>query len=281
MAHDIYICHSSEDQKLADEICQFSENNNFKCWIAPRDIRNGGDMADEIKEAIINSRIIIFLRSEKSQESDFIMNEIREAFSHNKPILSVSIDDSIPDAELNFYLKNNEWFNGESLILGGGWSRLLEDITQLMPSFEEDGLSEGVVKDADNASSSEIYENGNPLIFLSYNINDSAIVRHEINMLSMNDYEASENIDNSSLSIVYLSKNSIKSCMDDIKNAFSKDIPIILVYLEELKLKFGLSFKVKYKSKINGLEDCSIKRYLLDDDSYYESLFKLIKDLKL
>ena len=70
----------------------------------------------------------------------------------------------------------------------------------------------------------------------------------------------------------------MKAIAGDIEKAFSYDIPVILVYLEYMKIKFGLSTKIKYKSKINDLEEYTIKRYLEDDGSYVENYLKFFNE---
>ena len=45
MAHDIFISYSTKDKYTADAICHVLEQNNLKCWIAPRNIASGKNYA--------------------------------------------------------------------------------------------------------------------------------------------------------------------------------------------------------------------------------------------
>ena len=45
MAHDIFISYSTKDKNTADAICHVLEQNNLKCWIAPRNIASGKNYA--------------------------------------------------------------------------------------------------------------------------------------------------------------------------------------------------------------------------------------------
>jgi len=44
MAHDAFISHSSKDKTIADATCAYLEASKIRCWVAPRDIRPGGEL---------------------------------------------------------------------------------------------------------------------------------------------------------------------------------------------------------------------------------------------
>ncbi|WP_298501450.1 toll/interleukin-1 receptor domain-containing protein [uncultured Methanobrevibacter sp.] len=109
MAHDVFISYSSKDKITADAICHTLEENNIRCWIAPRNITAGKAYADEIMDAITSTKIVVLVFSTNSQGSQFVNNEINIAFSNNKPILSFKIDESMPHDDLEYFLKVNHW----------------------------------------------------------------------------------------------------------------------------------------------------------------------------
>lgn len=263
MAYDIFISYSDEDMKIANDICRFLEGNNYKCWIKYRDIHSD-DIVNETRDAIVNSQIMLNIFSKNSKENRYVLEEVGHAFSFNKSIVVLNIDGSYLDNEFAYFLKNQSWCPGSPPDV---YDDLIGSISQLITtvSFEEDGLSAGVTKQADQASNSEIYEINVPTIFLSYDENDLSDIKIDLESFQN---QLSSNIAESDLCIAFLSSNSIKSCEDDIKKAFSQDIPIILVYLEDVNLKFGLSTKMKYRSKINKLQDSSIKKSDMDDEHY-------------
>ena len=279
MANDIYICYSANDKEIAEKICNFLEENNFKCWIAPRDLNSSENYADEISNNIKNSNIMIFIFSENSKKSEFALNEIGTAFSYNKPILVFYKDEIIPEGDMNYILKNQPIIYGMNLN-DSVYSSLLSNVNYLISSvsFENDGLSGGVSKHPGHASSSEIYEINDSSIFLSYDEKDLPLISSDISMLKNLGYNLTENLEKSSICLTFITKNSMKAIAGDIEKAFSYDIPVILVYLEDMKIKFGLSTKIKYKSKINDLEEYTIKRYLEDDESYVENYLKFFNE---
>lgn len=108
--HDVFISYSTKNSDVANKVCHALEQNEIKCWIAPRNISSGRIYIDEIAEAIKSTRIVVLIFSEFSQESKYVSNEINMAFSHKIPILSMNIDDSMPRDEMEYYLKVTQWF---------------------------------------------------------------------------------------------------------------------------------------------------------------------------
>jgi hypothetical protein len=109
MVHDVFISYSTKDKITADAICHVLEENKMKCWIAPRNITSGKPYAEEIIDAIKTTKIVVLVFSSNSQDSQFVNNEVNIAFSNNKPILSFKIDESMPQGELEYFLKVNHW----------------------------------------------------------------------------------------------------------------------------------------------------------------------------
>ncbi len=55
MAHDIYISYSSRNRSLADAVCAKLEEQQIRCWVAPRDVPPGLSHAASIVNAIDES----------------------------------------------------------------------------------------------------------------------------------------------------------------------------------------------------------------------------------
>ncbi|WP_407377199.1 TIR domain-containing protein [Methanobrevibacter sp.] len=103
--HDVFISYSTKDSEIANMICHVLEQNNLKCWIAPRDIISGGSYVDEIVDAIKSTKIVVLVFSQYSQKSKYVNNEIDLAVSYNKHILLFNIDNSLPNENKEYYLK--------------------------------------------------------------------------------------------------------------------------------------------------------------------------------
>ena len=109
MSHDVFISYSTKNKNTADAICHVLEQNNLKCWIAPRNITSGKNYSNEIIEGIKSAKIVVLVFSKYSQASDFVRNEIDIAFSNEKPIISFKIDETMPQEEMEYFLKNKHW----------------------------------------------------------------------------------------------------------------------------------------------------------------------------
>ena len=109
--HDVFISYSTKNSDIANKICHVLEQNNLKCWIAPRNISSGRIYIDEIADAIKSTKIVVLVYSKYSQESKYVNNEINMAFSNNKPILSFNIDNSLPKEDMEYYLKVTQWLS--------------------------------------------------------------------------------------------------------------------------------------------------------------------------
>ena len=48
----VFISYSTENSNVANEVCEFLENNGNSCFIAPRNIRTGFSYAEEIMRGI-------------------------------------------------------------------------------------------------------------------------------------------------------------------------------------------------------------------------------------
>lgn len=107
--HDVFISYSTKDKIIADAICHILEQNNLKCWIASRDITSGTNYSNKIINAIISAKIVVLVFSKYSQESPFVNSEISIAYSNNKPIISFKIDETMPEGDMEYNLKNKHW----------------------------------------------------------------------------------------------------------------------------------------------------------------------------
>jgi hypothetical protein len=96
---------------VADAICHVLEENNIKCWIAPRDIPVGEKYAAVITRAIKECKITVLVFSEFSAVSPWVESEINIAFSNHKPIIPYKVDHTKLSDYDEFYLmlNNRHW----------------------------------------------------------------------------------------------------------------------------------------------------------------------------
>lgn len=109
MEHDVFISYSPKNKTTADKVCYALEQNDLKCWIAPRNITSGKNYSQEIDEGIESAKSVVLVYSHYSIESVYVQNEINTAFYNNKPIISFMIDDIVPENDTEYYLKISQW----------------------------------------------------------------------------------------------------------------------------------------------------------------------------
>ena len=111
MSHDVFISYSSKNSAAAQAICHQLEDNNIKCWMAPRDIPVGAKYASVITQAIKECKAVVLVFSEYSAISPWVESEINIAFSNRKPIVPYKIDTTPLENYDEFYLmlNNRHW----------------------------------------------------------------------------------------------------------------------------------------------------------------------------
>ncbi len=114
MAHDVFICHSSEDKASADKVCEALEAEGIKCWIAPRDVIPGMVWAASINSAIKNSRLIVLIHSRHANESKHVLREIELASKNNIPILPLRLENINSTYAIEYYIGADHWLDAYS-----------------------------------------------------------------------------------------------------------------------------------------------------------------------
>lgn len=78
----VFISHSSKDKEVAFLICKYLEESGLACWIAPRNIPQGSDYAEELVKGIKSSSAFLLLISENSDTSQAVRNEVEVAMRY-------------------------------------------------------------------------------------------------------------------------------------------------------------------------------------------------------
>lgn len=111
MHHDVFISYSSHDKAIADAICSKLENNNIRCWIAPRDIIPGVEFGEAIINAISDCKILLLVFSAKANDSPQVRREVERAVSKGKIIIPYRIEDILPTKAMEYALSNTHWLD--------------------------------------------------------------------------------------------------------------------------------------------------------------------------
>ena len=139
MKYDVFISHSSEDKVIANKICEYLEDNNIKCWIAPRDIVGGLAYARGIFKGIDESQVLLLIFSANSNRSRHVESEIDRAFNKEKIIIPFRVEDCSMSDVLSYYMSVSHHIDGFP-VSDEALERLKESIISNLPerSVERD-----------------------------------------------------------------------------------------------------------------------------------------------
>ena len=110
-SHDVYISYSVRDRVIADALCRYLEENNIRCWFAPRDILSGQVYAEVIRRAISEAKIFVIVCSHNSLDSEFVQKETAFAVSEGKIIVPCRIEDYPLTGAMRTYLNDVRWID--------------------------------------------------------------------------------------------------------------------------------------------------------------------------
>lgn len=111
MSKDIFISYANEDLKLAEKICEYLENDNKNCWIAPRDILPGKEYGEEIIRGIEECKAFVLIYSDESNHSQHVLREVERAVSKEVPIIVYKISNSPLTKSMEYFLLANQWLD--------------------------------------------------------------------------------------------------------------------------------------------------------------------------
>jgi len=111
MAHDIFISYSSKDKNVADAIVAAMEQEDIRCWYAPRDVKPGGDWGDEIAKAISNSKVFLLIFSGNANHSQRVLDELNLAITKESTILPFRIENMDPVGAMQLHLSTRHWID--------------------------------------------------------------------------------------------------------------------------------------------------------------------------
>ncbi len=148
MAYDVFISYSRKDTAIADKICKTFDGVGITYFIDRQGIGGGFEFPEVLANAILDSKIVLYLASENSYKSKFTNSELTFAFNE-KPknsILPYIIDGSNMPPALRFVFSSINWRTKETHPIE---TVLLKDILLLLGKSEAEikTLLQNIVKD--------------------------------------------------------------------------------------------------------------------------------------
>lgn len=115
--YDLFISYATENSDIAQYVVDKIEKRGKTCFIAPRDIRSGGNYASEIVRGISNSVAVLLIFSSDSDKSGYVLREINSAVSRNKTIIPLRTENFLPSEAMEFYLGPTHWLDAFPQVL--------------------------------------------------------------------------------------------------------------------------------------------------------------------
>lgn len=109
LARYIFVSHATADAGAAMRLVEVIERRAGVCWIAPRDVRTGGDYRAEIVEAIKSCDAVVVLVSKASNASAHVLRELGLADKYGKTVKPVRMDSCDLRPELEYQLQGLHW----------------------------------------------------------------------------------------------------------------------------------------------------------------------------
>ena len=275
----IFISYSHDDTDLVYPEIERFHDDGYNIWY-DEGIISGERWHEVVERALINSSLVVFFVSENAVESLNVRNEVFLASRKNIPIFPIFFEETELKYGLDLTLSSSPPITRNKL-------SEKEYVSMYRQKFETHGfplneLGSNIEERIDNPPF-PAYQGDDPYLFVSYSHDDSELVYPEIERFH-NDkcniwydegipsgerwQEEVENaLINSSLFIVFISRNSVASpnVRNEISLAIKKRIDIIPIYLESTNLEgHGLGLQIEsiqsiYKHRMS--DEGYIKRY--------------------
>lgn len=296
----IFVSYSHKDSKAVFAEIERFQSMGYNIWY-DEGITPGGEWADTILEALLNSSALIAFTSKNSAASSLIINEISLASDNDIAILNILLEETELPSSLKLKLSDKqpvEKYNMDddeymfrcisAFKKFGIESSRKDEIDEFLAIFNEDDDGFAFKNDETIPHVDEIpfpaYEGDDAYAFVSYSHRDYKFVFNEIDRFNRqglniwyddgiapgNEWlaEIGKALSGASLFIVFISENSVSSkyVRKEITYAISKDIPFIAIHIEKTQLPIQLDLA------LGDLQ--AILQYGMNDSEYYRRYTK-------
>src|ERR1700733_10890904 len=142
----VFVSYASQDQIVADAVCEALERRGIACWIAPRDVTPGEFYADAIVRALNEARILVLVLTENSVASPHVLREIERTSAKRHPIISLRIGSLVLPPALEYFLSASRWLEARTTGIDSALPKLAAAVQRLLtPSTGGDAKQAGEV----------------------------------------------------------------------------------------------------------------------------------------
>lgn len=110
MKSDIFVSYSRQDENIVIQFCKLFNAKKITVWRDKEKILYGERFDKKIQEAIRNCKVVVFFSSNFANDSVFVEQEITYANQKNKTIVTIRLDDSEFNNQIESFLDyKNSW----------------------------------------------------------------------------------------------------------------------------------------------------------------------------
>jgi len=152
---NIFISYALRDKTVAEAVYDTLESSGISCWIDCRDSFPGESWAEVYTDAIKDSRVMVLIFSENSNQSKQAARDLTLAVNSETLVIPFKIDDILPSGLMEYYLTDTPWINAAHMPLEKAINELMEviksiasqelgsDVSSIMP-IEKETLTAGI-----------------------------------------------------------------------------------------------------------------------------------------
>lgn len=132
----IFISHSSNEDSVTNQICEYLESHDIKCWMDHRDAKPGELWEESIVTAIKNSKIMLIIFSKNANNSKHMGKELTIAAKSDIDIIPFKIEDVQPNKKFEYYLTDIHWHDAIKKPIELHLTSLLVNINTFLSNFD-------------------------------------------------------------------------------------------------------------------------------------------------
>ncbi|MBI5679904.1 MAG: toll/interleukin-1 receptor domain-containing protein [Methanobacterium sp.] len=147
---DVYISYSTQDKYVADATCATLEQNDIRCWIAPRDVPNGVNRDEWTNHAIAQSKVFVLIFSSDSDQSSLVLKEVETAVNMGLTIIPFRIEDVEPSESMEYFISATHWLDAVTPPLETHLQKLTQTIDSIMRTNQEYTLKQNMERSSNS-----------------------------------------------------------------------------------------------------------------------------------
>lgn len=114
MKYDVFISYKSQSINIVKAIAHVLENENIRCWYAPRDLdyqSAGKDFDDKIMDAITDCNLLVVVLTNAALTSDWVKAEVGIAQKQKKLVIPYVVSELQVENGLRMRLESKHWID--------------------------------------------------------------------------------------------------------------------------------------------------------------------------